>query len=182
MATSIERARRAMKIAAWVVFAALALPALAYFVPATVGDDVAYVVLSGSMEPGYSPGDVVFVEHVEPRTLAVGDVVTFRVNTGMIVTHRIIEALPQEEGRVAFRTQGDANEDADPFLVTEGMVIGKVEKTMPLWGHVVMTMRSKQGILLFVMLPCAILLAREMARIYKLLAAAKAHAPPTGES
>lgn len=137
-----------------------------------MGKDAAYVVLSGSMEPRYSPGDVVLVERVATRDLAVGDVITFRIDPRTLVTHRIVEVLPQDGGHVAYRTQGDANDDPDPFVVTEAMVVGRVDGSIPYWGQIVTTLRSKTGTLLFVILPCALLLARETVRLYKALAAA----------
>ena len=41
----------------------------------------AYTVLSGSMEPAYPTGSVIYVKEVDYKTLEVGDPITFMVHT-----------------------------------------------------------------------------------------------------
>ena len=85
-----------------------------------------FTILSGSMEPLYSAGDMVVVKKVETDTLKVGDVITFMLNENTVVTHRIVEVVPDEmeEGVVRFRTKGDANNVEDGGLVHCKNVIG----------------------------------------------------------
>ncbi len=148
--------------------AAIVLPGLAYAFPAVVGSDGAFVVLSGSMVPFFEPGDVIFVEEVEPGSLQVGDVVTFRARPGSstLITHRVIEVL-DAGGTVRYRTQGDANEDPDPFVVTQAMVVGKYEFQVPWWGLLLKTLRTKVGYVLFILLPASLVLGREFVRLYR---------------
>lgn len=40
-----------------------------------------YTVLSGSMEPAYPTGSVIYVKEVDYKTLEVGDPITFMVHT-----------------------------------------------------------------------------------------------------
>ena len=80
-----------------------------------------YTVLSGSMEPTYHVGAIIYVKEVDPDTLKVDDPVTFYLNSSRTVaTHRIIEILP--DGRLV--TQGDANDTADD-PISKSQVIGK---------------------------------------------------------
>ena len=74
---------------------------------------VPYTVLSGSMEPAYHVGSLIYVQKVDPATLEVGDPLTYRMPDGTVVTHRIIEVLEDGGLERRFRTQGDANEIPD---------------------------------------------------------------------
>jgi signal peptidase len=53
-----------------------------------------YTVLSGSMEPVYHVGSLIYVKDTDYRELEVGDDITFMLNETTIVTHRIVEILP----------------------------------------------------------------------------------------
>ena len=94
-----------------------------------------YTVLSGSMEPAYPVGSLLYVKKVDPNELRVRDPVTYKLPDGAIVTHRIIEVLEDTpEGR-CFRTQGDANNTPDGILQPE-RVIGKPVFMIPYLGFV----------------------------------------------
>jgi len=71
-------------------------------------------VLSGSMRPTVSPGDLAVTEGVPTSSLRVGDVIVFMPPDGSKpVLHRIASL----EGDV-ITTKGDANTVADPWRVT----------------------------------------------------------------
>ncbi|HJW75593.1 MAG TPA: signal peptidase I [Thermoleophilia bacterium] len=77
-----------------------------------------YVITGGSMEPTIHRGAVIFDRVVPVSALRVGDIVTFMPpGHERQVTHRIIAIEGGEDGQQLFRTQGDANEDPDPWLV-----------------------------------------------------------------
>ena len=94
-----------------------------------------YTVLSGSMEPKYPVGSLVYVRKIEPEKLEVGDDISFLVSDKTVVTHRIVEILPDEDDPdiLRFRTQGIANNVTDA-PVHENNVIGKVAFHIPLLG------------------------------------------------
>lgn len=92
-----------------------------------------YTVLSGSMEPTYPVGSVIYVKAVDPETLSVGDPITFRLDGTAVATHRIIEITKDERGP-GFRTKGDANDTADGVTPAEH-VIGKPVFCLPLLGY-----------------------------------------------
>lgn len=97
-----------------------------------------YTVLSGSMEPSYRVGSVVYVwTGADPLELEVGDPVTFMLDETTVATHRIIEVIPDENDPdvVRFRTKGDANNEADGGSVHSANVIGKPIFTIPLLGY-----------------------------------------------
>ncbi|MFC7165995.1 signal peptidase I [Halospeciosus flavus] len=144
------------------VVCALVLPFVVYAVPATVGAQQSYVVLSGSMEPAISVGDVVLVSEVtDPAALAVGDVITFSRGGDVPITHRITDIVQTENGLV-FETKGDANEDADPGTVASSQVIGLVVFTIPFIGYVVEFVGTTTGFLILVVAPFALLAVLEL--------------------
>ena len=97
-----------------------------------------YVVLSGSMEPTYHVGSLIYVKSVDYRELEVGDPITFMVDQNTVVTHRIIEVLPDEEdpSTLRFFTQGDANDVPDGSSVHYKNIIGTPVFTIPYLGYV----------------------------------------------
>ena len=56
-----------------------------------------YVVLSGSMEPTYHTGSLIYDKKVDPFTLKEGDVITFMVSEDTLATHRIVGVVPDED-------------------------------------------------------------------------------------
>ena len=73
-----------------------------------------FTVISGSMEPTYSVGDLLYVGEVDPTEIKEGDPITFILNEELVVaTHRVVRVDAENE---RFYTKGDANdvEDAEP--------------------------------------------------------------------
>ncbi|MDR0852505.1 MAG: signal peptidase I [Clostridiales Family XIII bacterium] len=101
-------------------------------------------VLSGSMEPSYHVGGVVFINtHTSPDTLKTGDVVTYTFSGDTVVTHRIVSVDAQAR---TFVTKGDANEDADG-AVSFDQFVGKAAKLyLPLLGYVLLQLGTKKGL------------------------------------
>ena len=97
-----------------------------------------YTVLSGSMEPNYHVGSIIYVKDVDPATLQVGDAISFMISETTVATHRIIEVIPDkdEPNVIRFRTKGDNNDIADTNPVHCNNVLGKVVGTVPLLGYV----------------------------------------------
>lgn len=91
------------------------------------------VVMSGSMEPHYHVGSIIFVKDVPPESLQVGDDITFRITDKTVATHRIVEILP-DGSSLRFRTKGTANTTTDD-PVHQNNVLGKVVGTVPLLGY-----------------------------------------------
>jgi signal peptidase len=155
-------ASRALGVLAVLLLVALVVPFVVYSVPAVVGGEESYVVLTASMTPAISPGDAVVVGDVDAADVAVGDVITFErsANDEIPVTHRVIEVVESDQG-TAFRTKGDANEDADAALVTPDRVVGKVLLTIPYIGFVVQFVNSPSGFVALVVVPIALLILSE---------------------
>jgi len=100
-----------------------------------------YTVLTGSMSPTYNVGDMIFVKLQDSENINVGDVITFNPSqdSDAYLTHRVTEKIENYEGSgvTCFKTQGDANDAQDSFLIDEDRVIGTVTFGIPVIGYVV---------------------------------------------
>lgn len=96
-----------------------------------------FTVLSGSMEPTYPVGSIIYVKDVDYKELEAGDVITFMLDKDTVATHRITEVVPDEEepDTLRYRTAGDANEAEDGSLVHYKNVIGSPVFTIPYLGY-----------------------------------------------
>ena len=91
-------------------------------------------VISGSMEPTYSVGDLIYVKDVNPYEIEVGTPITFVLNENLVVaTHRVVEVDAENQH---FYTKGDANDTADASPVHFNNVIGVPQFSIPLLGYV----------------------------------------------
>ena len=106
-----------------------------------------YVVLSGSMEPTYHVGSLIYVKDVDPYELESGDVITFMLDEDTVATHRIVEVVPDETDStvVRFKTKGDANAAEDGSLVHYKNVIGSPVFTIPQLGYVANYIQNPPG-------------------------------------
>lgn len=91
-------------------------------------------VISGSMEPTYSVGDLLYVKEVDPDSVKVGDPITFVLNEDLVVaTHRVV-GIDSENRR--FTTKGDANENEDASPVHFNNLVGVPVFSVPMLGYV----------------------------------------------
>lgn len=91
------------------------------------------VVLTGSMEPTYKVGSVIYYKETKLEDINVNDTITFKTKNGTVVTHRVYE-----KNNDMFTTKGDANNAPDAQKVNYENVLGKVSKiSIPYVGHYV---------------------------------------------
>lgn len=121
-----------------------------------LGMDI-FVVQSGSMEPAYHVGSLVYVKTVDATELQTGDVITFELGGGVRGTHRIVEVLA-ENGSLAFRTKGDANESADNNPVLPEDIVGEVKFTIPYLGFLITYIQQPPGTYIAVSVVAVLLL------------------------
>ena len=106
-----------------------------------------YTVLSGSMEPTYHVGSIIYVSKIEPTALEVNDPITYRMSNGTVVTHRIVEILNEDNpSNLSFRVKGDANQHPDGTPIPAVAVIGKPRFTIPYMGYVSEFVQTKKGL------------------------------------
>lgn len=106
-----------------------------------------FTVLSGSMEPVYHVGSLIYVKTIDPADLVVGDDISFMLDEDTVATHRIVGIVPDENDPsvLRFRTKGTANEQEDGSLVHYKNVIGKPVFTIPYLGYIANYIQNPPG-------------------------------------
>lgn len=96
-----------------------------------------FTVLSGSMEPTYHTGALIYVKEVDYKEIEPGQVITFMLDEDTIATHRVVEVVPDNEDPTVlrYRTKGDANDAEDGSLVHYKNVLGSPVFTIPYLGY-----------------------------------------------
>jgi signal peptidase len=130
---------RRLLAAAWVA-ALVSCVAVALF--ARLADGL--VITGRSMEPAIPRGS--FVTLADDEAVAVGDVVTVRADSGVMVTHRVVRTIETTDGTL-LELRGDANDAVDPSLAPISAVVGTVDLTVPYVGYLVAMLGMPIGLL-----------------------------------
>lgn len=126
-------------------------------------------VMSGSMEPELKVGSVAITRPLDIASVNTSDIITFRSPlNGEFTTHRVISV--ENSPSLFFRTKGDANEDADPFIVGSQSVVGRVCFDIAYLGYVTQFIKSRLGLLFTLYLPGLIIVLMEVRNIWRVLA------------
>ena len=151
--------KRIGNVLSTVLVAAMVVLAVALVGVRLVGFEV-FTVLSGSMEPAYKTGSLIYVKDVDPMTLTDGDVITFMLDEDTVATHRIVGVVPDETDptTIRFRTKGDANFYEDGQLVHYKNVIGKPVFTIPGLGYAANYIQHPPGLYYAIIAAVVILL------------------------
>lgn len=89
------------------------------------------VVLTGSMEPTYKIGSIIYYHKIPEEELKVGDPITFKLSNGTVVTHRINDIIDNE-----YQTKGDANDTPDTLKIKYNNILGRVSRVaIPFIGY-----------------------------------------------
>ena len=132
-------------------------------------------VMSGSMEPAFHVGSLIFVQKTDPADIQVGDPITYTINEdGDYSTHRVVdiatfdtgtrqvmdengqpvvdekgdfvyEEYPLDETCYYFYTKGDANNAPDGSPVYWKNVVGKPRMTIPYLGYLAHWLQTPKG-------------------------------------
>ncbi|XOQ49611.1 MAG: signal peptidase I [Eubacteriales bacterium] len=117
-----------------------------------------FEVLSGSMEPTYPVGSVIYVSKADPQSVKVNDPITFYLSDNTtVVTHRVIKIDADNQ---LFYTKGDANKDADAGPTPYSRLIGKPQFFIPGMGFFTSYVNTPRGrIITTTALVCLIIIA-----------------------
>jgi signal peptidase len=125
-------------------------------------------VMSGSMEPTIMTGDVVVSLQIAPLDARPGDVVSFNDPNrgGALVTHRV-RSMRRRGGKVEFVTKGDANNTVEKWAIGQDKRIGRTVVRLPRLGKALVFARTRNGLLVLVLVPLLLLGTLEIASIWK---------------
>jgi signal peptidase I len=133
---------------AMIVFSALMIWKGLMFV--TKSESPVVVVLSGSMEPAFQRGDILFLNNARHEVF-VGDVVVFKIkNRDIPIVHRILKVHKDAlTGEVELLTKGDNNRVDDRGLYAPGQlwlkredILGKAVGTLRYVGMVTIALND----------------------------------------
>lgn len=101
-----------------------------------------FSVISGSMEPDYPVGSLIYVKEVDPNDVEVRDVITYVLPNNMPSTHRVVSIDAENQ---LFYTKGDANDTEDGAPVHFQNLIGTPIFTIPYLGFVAHYIQNPPG-------------------------------------
>lgn len=132
-----------------------------------IGGYFPMIVLTDSMLPEISSGDLIIARQTDPEDVKVGDVISFFDPAGngtSVVTHRVIEIV-EEDGQTKWRTRGDNNNTEDKVLVPFDNLVGIWRGTrIPGAGAVAMFLQTTPGLIVCVVLPIVLLVGYDVLR------------------
>eukprot|EP01091_Cochliopodium_minus_P013998 TRINITY_DN4659_c0_g1_i1.p1 TRINITY_DN4659_c0_g1~~TRINITY_DN4659_c0_g1_i1.p1 ORF type:complete len:181 (-),score=25.52 TRINITY_DN4659_c0_g1_i1:55-597(-) len=107
------------------------------------------VVLSGSMEPAYQRGDLLFLYH-SSKNIEIGEIIVFQIDGQAIpIVHRALSIHTRESGKQYILTKGDANQVHDRSLYNPGQdwlearhILGRAYGHLPFVGIVTIIMND----------------------------------------
>ena len=147
-----------------------------------------YAVLSGSMEPTYHVGSLIYVKDIAPEEVEVGMPLTFIVNEDLLIaTHRVVdvaiietkeepvldeegqpvldengeevlEEVPLEEPVYYYQTKGDANEDVDGSAVHYKNIVGTPVFSVPYLGYLSSWLQTRKGMIMGISIALVVLI------------------------
>lgn len=161
-------------LAAVVIALALVVLLRTVFTPAgevpSLGSYSFMRTLTGSMEPAIPVHSFIVTEEVDPSSLQVGDIITFRATESSMEdalnTHRITSVY-EENGQLMFHTKGDANAVEDAAPVAAVNVVGRVVFVSAALGTVVSLFSNPLVFFPFIILPLVVLMVFEIAKLVK---------------
>lgn len=124
----------------------LVLAVGALFLPRILGM-TPLAVLSGSMEPTYHVGSLIYVAQADPAEVQVGDPITFKISDDTMVTHRVVAIDTEAQ---TFQTKGDANDNVDGGAVAYQNLVGKPVFTIPYMGYVAAYANTTTGMIILI--------------------------------
>ena len=117
-----------------------------------------YAVLSKSMDPMFSKGDVVFSKDITFEDLKVGDIITFtHGEDSQFTTHRITEIDAEKK---CVLTKGDNNKTLDPAWVVADDITGVYWFSIPFAGFLSFSLYGKDVLIVLAVIAVVLLLFR----------------------
>lgn len=118
-------------------------------------------VLTGSMRPRLKPGDMAVIKSIPPEKINSGDIITFKTNESILVTHRVTDVTGGKDG-LMFQTKGDANNVNDEKQVSEDKVVGVMAFSIPYGGYAASFIKNRPGVIFLMLIPAILLTITEL--------------------
>lgn len=112
----------------------------------------AYIITTESMNPNIKSGDIIIVKETKEDLLEVGDVITFKINNGVTITHRIIDIVQTPEGEKEYVTKGDNNNLEDVENVKYEQIEGSKVLKVPYFGKIAILLQDEVYLILIIII------------------------------
>ena len=122
-----------------------------------------FKVVTGSMEPSISVGELILTHKDDIDDVEVGNVVSFRSQSpdmiGSIITHRVVQKTSDEAGNVLLVTKGDNNLSVDAHYVSGSNYVGTVvwNSGDSILSKILSFFSNKYGFLACIAFPCLLI-------------------------
>ena len=133
----------------------------------SVGGIFPMIILTDSMDPVFSSGDLIICHTVDAEDVKEGDIMCFYDPAGngtTTVTHRVTKVTTDDSGALAWETKGDANNTEDSTLVPAENLVGIYQTHFSGLGNVAMFIQTTQGLIICVICPIILLVAYDVIR------------------
>lgn len=132
----------------------------------SVGGYLPMIVLTDSMDPYIKSGDLIICHTIDAKDIKKDDVISFfdpEGNGTSVVTHRVTSVI-NENGKLSFKTKGDANNTEDDVAVPAEDVVGIYKTRFAKIGNIAMFMQTTPGLILCVAVPIALIIGYDVIR------------------
>lgn len=102
-----------------------------------------FAVISGSMEPDYPVGSLIYVKSADPTEIEVDNVITFLLPDNTPATHRVVRIDAENRH---FYTKGDSNDSEDGPPVHFNNLLGRPVFVIPYLGYVAHYIQHPPGL------------------------------------
>ena len=126
-----------------------------------------FIVLSGSMETQILPGDVAVVKEIDAKELKENDIIAFKEDDNMVITHRIIEIIKDENGDTTYKTKGDNNNEEDDGVVSPEQIEGIYKFRIGKVGNLALFVQTPVGMVICISIPLILLLLLQWKETFK---------------
>ena len=117
-----------------------------------------FIVLSGTMETQIMTGDVAVVKKIDANELKENDIIAFKDDDNIVITHRIIEIIKDENGNTKYKTKGDNNNDEDDGFVRPEQIEGIYKFRIGKLGNLALFVQTPVGMVICISIPLILLL------------------------
>ena len=124
------------------------------------------MVLTDSMSPTIKSGDLIIIKEVDPKTLEVGDIITFfdPAGNGQTTVTHTVKSISVENEKLMFETKGDNNNTPDRLLVEAEAVIGIYQFRIPIVANIAIYMQTVPGLIICIFVPLSALVLYDYVR------------------
>ena len=103
-------------------------------------------------------GDVAVVKEINTSNLKENDIVAFKDDDNIVITHRIIEIIKDDDGTIKYKTKGDNNNDEDKGYVKPEQIEGIYKFRIGKLGNLALFVQTPIGMVICISIPLIMLL------------------------